>query len=402
MISSLRSRGYRLVFFGQLGQMASMNIQMVTNPLLIFRLTESPALLGVLSLAGAVPTISFGLFGGAIADRIRKKSILIAGYVLLALIALGIALALDTGQLSKEHSGSWWILMVATVIQGSVMGLMMPSLMAIVPEVVKREDLMNAMAMNSLSMAVISLAVPGLAGVLIDRAGFEAVYYCMVGLYCAAIPFLIFLPHVQPSTGDRGRIFDNITKGLGYIRGHATILFILAFSFTVVILAGPYQQFLPIYVDDILHVGATGLGLLMSLAGAGSVIGSLALAAVPNRKRGWLLLAGGIIAAIALGLFAFSTWWWLSLATMVFLGLANTLRNTISGALLQSYAEPEYMGRVMSLNHIQFGVMSVAAFFVGMLAEIVQVQYILAAMAAMLFVVSICTLAANRQMRQIE
>lgn len=400
MISSLSSPGYRLVFIASMCQLAATTMQAVTNPLLIFRLTGSPALLGVAALASAIPMIFAGLFGGAIADRISKKSMLIACYTFMALISLGIALALDTGHLGKEHVGSWWILILANAIQGAGMGLLMPPLMAIIPELVSRERLMNAIALNNLTMAVMSLAVPLVAGVLIDRLGFEAAYYVMTGLYGAAIIFFLLL-HRSPVSGtNRGQILNYIADGFKYIRANPTVLFILVFSLTTIALALPYQQFLPIYADDIFHVDATGLGLMMSFVGVGTLIGSLGLTVLPGRKRGWLLLASGILAAAALGVFALSVWWYISLGMMVIMGVASALRSTISSTLVQSITDPAYMGRVMSLSVIQFGIMSVFTFLVGMLTEIVQIQSILMGMATILFVISLIALISNRGMRQ--
>jgi MFS family permease len=402
MISSLQSPGYRLVLFGSLFQMAAMNMQMVTNPYLIFRLTESPALLGIMSLAGAVPSIVVALFGGAIADRIQKKSILVGCFIFMALIALGIALALDSGQLSKAHAGSWWILMVASVVQGIVMGLMMPSLMAIVPEVVTRKQLMNAVALNNLSMSGLSLVIPSVAGVMIDKIGFESIYYSMAGLYAVGTIFFFLLPRFQRVSSGGGQIVENITNGFKYIQQNPTILLILVFTLIVVVLAMPFQQFLPIYVDDILHVGATGLGLLMSLSGVGSLVASLALTALPSRKRGLLLVISGLITGAALSVFAFSSLWGLSLILMIFIGLASALRGTIGNTLLQSYTDAAYMGRVLSLTFIQFSIMSVFTFLVGILAEAVNIQWIIGVMAMVLFAVSLGVLVSNRRLRQLE
>jgi MFS family permease len=399
---SLQNPTYRLVLFGSMAQMASMTMQMVTNPLLIFRLTGSPALLGLMSLAGALPTILIGLFGGAVADRVQKRTVLITCFSLMAVISLSIGLALDSGLLSKEHAGSWWILIVASVIQGSVMGLMMPSLMAIVPEVVKRENLMNASALNNLSMAGISLLIPSLAGVLIDKVGFEAIFYLATGFYAAAIVIFFFVRLSRRRVTGSGQILANVTDGLKYIRQNATIMYILIFSMMVIVLSTPYQQFLPIYVDDILHVGATGLGFLMSMSGAGSLVGSLVLTTLPNRKRGLLLLSSGTLAAVALGIFAFSSAWGLSLALMMVSGLASALRATISSALLQSHTDALYMGRVLSLTHIQFGVSSVATFFVGLLAEVVHVQWVIGVMAMVLFALTLAALLSNRYIRELD
>jgi MFS family permease len=180
--SSLRNPVYRLYFFGMLGQFASMNMQMVAGSMLIYRLTGSAALLGTLSLAHAIPMLLLSLFGGAIADRVQKKQILIIGLIFSAAVSLGIALSLMTGILSKENTGSWWILMVSSLCQGTIMGMMLPSRQAIIPEIVSREQAMNAVALNTLGMNVFRMFAPGAAGFLIAAYDFKAAYLTMTGL----------------------------------------------------------------------------------------------------------------------------------------------------------------------------------------------------------------------------
>jgi predicted MFS family arabinose efflux permease len=364
-------------------------MQIVTGPLLIYRLTGSPALLGTMSLVSAAPMIAISVFGGAFADRMQKKRILITGLLCSSVVSLGIALSLATGLLSRENPGSWWIIMVASIIQGTIMGLMMPALQAIIPEIVSREQLMNAVALNTLGMNVLNLTAPGIAGFMIDAFDFKAVYYTMTGFYICAAFFIAFIPGRNRMVARESNILADIQQGFGYIRKDSLILFVLAFTLIVVVLSMPYQQLLPIFVDDILKVGATGMGVLMSVSGAGALIGSVILAALPNKKRGLMLLGSGIIAGIALVVFSFSSRWTLSLAFIFFVGLSQTFRMTIGSTLLQAYTEGVYMGRVMSILNMQWGFMSICTFVAGMLAEVAPIQWVLGSMAMLLSVLSI-------------
>jgi MFS transporter, DHA1 family, staphyloferrin A biosynthesis exporter len=402
MVSSLQSPAYRLYFFATLGQYASMNMQIVTGPLLIYRLTGSSALLGTMSLAAALPMIIMSFLGGAIADRIPKKRILFIGLMCSALISLGIALALDTGQLSRENTGSWWILVVSSLCQGTVMGLMMPALQAIIPEIVSREQLMNAVALNMMGLNVLNLVAPGVAGYMIDTFDFKSVYYAMAGLYVFSALFMLFIPRTNQITVHAGGILADIQNGLQYIRRDSTILLILAFTLVVVVLAMPYQQLLPIFADDILKVGATGLGMLMSASGAGALVGSIILASLHNKKRGILLLASGLVSGMALLIFSFSSTWSLSLTLVAFLGLGHAFRGTISGALLQACTEAEYMGRVMAILNMQWGTMSMFTFIAGILAEVVAVQWVVGGLATALVILSILSIGFLRGIRKLD
>ncbi|MFC2006188.1 MFS transporter, partial [Chloroflexota bacterium] len=264
--SSLKNPVFRLYYGAMLGQMASMNMQMLARSLLIYRLTGSAAILGGLSLAHALPMLCLSLFGGAIADRVQKKYVLLIGQASSAVISLGIALALTLGYLSAERTGSWWILVVASALQGTIMGLMMPSRQAIIREIVSGEQLMNAVSLNTLGMNTLRLLTPALTGFLIDAFDFKAVYFAMTGVYLVSVTFISFLPLTGKVAARGSSALADIKEGLQYIRHETTILFILGFTLFAVVLSMPYMFLMPIFTDDILKVGATGMGVLLSVS----------------------------------------------------------------------------------------------------------------------------------------
>ena len=399
---SLKNPVYRLYFTGMLGQFASMNMQMVTGSLLLYRLTDSAALLGTMSLVVAIPMIFLSLLGGAIADRFQKKQILVLGLASSAVVSLGIALALATGILSKENTDSWWILMVSALLQGTIMGLMMPARQAIIPEIVSRDQVMNAVALNTLGINVLRFLAPGVAGFLIDVFDFKAVYYAMTGMNVWAVVFMLFVPNTGRLTENKGSIIEDIQAGFKYIFSERTVLFVLLFTLIIVVFAMPYQQLLPIFVDDILEVGATGMGVLLSVSGIGAMVGSIIVASLPNKKRGVMLLFSGLIAGLALICFSFSTSWGLSLAIMVFIGLAQTGRMTMSNTLLQSYVKGEYMGRVMSVFNIEWGLVSLGTFAAGLMAEAINVQWVIAGFALILTILSVLSLSFVPRLRKLD
>jgi MFS family permease len=375
---------------------------MVAGPMLIYRLTDSPALLGTSSLVGAVPMLGVSLFGGAIADRIPKKWILVVALILFAMTSIAIALTLETGLLSREREGSWWILMLIYVFQGTLMGTMMPALQAVIPEIVSSQNLTNAVALNMMGMNIMNLVAPAIAGFMVDSLGFEAIYYTIAGLYMYAAVFFLFIPVSGKVTAVRSNIISDIKEGLRYMRRNSLILFMLSFTLGVVVLSMPYQQLLPIFADDILKVGASGMGVMLSVSGGGALAASLLLTAITNKKRGILMVSSGIISGLSLLVFALSSSYTLSLAAMVFVGVGQTLRSTIGSTLLQVYTEPKYMGRVMSVLNIQWGVMSLCTFLAGILAAVVAVPYVLGGLAFILIVLSILSMIFRPDIRKLD
>ena len=399
--NSFRNPVFRLYYAAMLGQMAAMNMQMMARALLIFHLTGSATILGIMALGGSLPMLLFSLFGGVLADRVQKKYVLLAGQGTSAVISLGIALALTFGILAEDRSVSWLILVAASAIQGTVMGLMMPSRQAMLAEIVGEEQLMNAVALNTLGSNLFRLLAPALAGFLIAAYGFQSVYYIMTGLYLVALGFTVPMPHTgSMAIQGRGALQD-IRDGFQYVKSDRLIFMILAVTLVTVLLSMPYMHLLPVF-EDVLDIGPRGIGLLISLSGVGAMIGSVILASLPNKRRGMLLMVGSMVLGAALLAFSFSTIFFLSLVIMIFVGLGQTARMTLGNTLIQYYVKDEYRGRVMSIYMMEFGLTSFAVFLAGILADSVGVDWAIGGMAALLVIVSAGVLVFSPRIRNLD
>jgi len=400
--SSFKNPVYRLYYGGMLGQMVGMNMQMMARSLLIYRLTESPLILGAMSLAFAIPMIFFSLFGGVIADRVQKKYVMLVGQAASAVVSVGVGLTITFGYLSADHAGSWWILAVSSLLQGIIMALMMPSRQAILPEIVGEEQLMNAISLSTMGMNTLRFFAPTIAGVLIDTIGFDAVYYTTAGTYILSIVFISFLPLTSTITIRGSSAWVNIKEGLNYIRGETTILIILAFMLLSTVLSMPFMQLMPVFTEDILKVSASMYGILMSVSGVGAVLISLVLASLPNKKRGLMMLVAGIVQGLALVGFSFSSSWYLSLGMIAIVGLGQNGQMALSNTLIQYYVKPEYRGRVMSILLMQFGLMSLSTFLAGALADVWGIQLAVGGFAIVLVFMSVMALAFLRRVRNLD
>jgi MFS family permease len=284
--ASFNNRVYRLYYLSMVGHWSSMNIQMMARNLLVYRINHSPAILGVLALANAIPMILVTLPGGVIADRIQKKTVIQVGQAVSIIISIATTIALIIGYLSPEHPESWWVLVVSGALQGAVMGIIMPSRSAIISEIVGPEHLMNAISLNNLGMNIFRILSPALAGFLVDMFDFWVVYAIMTAMIIMSFVCILFVPHTSNPTAEGGNSLDDIVEGWRYIRGEKTILIVLIFTAVATILGAPYGQLLPIFTEDILKISATGMGVLMMVSGIGAMIGSFILASLPNRGRG--------------------------------------------------------------------------------------------------------------------
>jgi predicted MFS family arabinose efflux permease len=261
---------------------------------------------------------------------------------------------------------------------------------------------MNAVSLNALGMNVLRLVAPALAGFLIDAFDFASVFYVMTLMNLYAMIFMFLIPRTSPINARVSSIMGDIREGFQYILREKTIRIILLFNLVAVVFSMPYQQLLPIFVDDILKVGATGMGVLMSVSGAGAMVGSLILASLPNKNRGLILLISGLICGVSLIVFSASTIWGLSLAIIVIVGLGQTGRMTMSNTLLQTYVEGKYMGRVMSIFNMEWGLVSLGTFAAGLMAEAAGVQIVVGGFALALTVLSLLTLFFAPKIRQLN
>jgi len=399
---SFKNPVYRLYFVAMAGYYAPWSMQMIGRSLLVYRITGSATILGIMSLAFALPMLCLSLFGGVIADRMSKKHVIVAGTAGAALVSLGIALALTLGYISTERPESWWILAVAGALQGVIMALMIPARLAIIPEIVGREELLNAVSLNTMLMNGLRMLAPAFAGFLVDSFGFAILYYVMTGCYLTATVIFSFMPRTGTVATPGPSALAQVKEGLNYVRHNTTILLILFFTVFAVILTMPYYVLMPIFTEDILMVSASGYGILLSISGAGAIIGSLVLASLPNKKRGLMFLTGNLVLSLALiGVFISGSWH-ISLALIAFVGLGDTARMSLGNTLLQYYTEEEYHGRVMSIFVMQFGLMGFSAFGAGLLTEVVGVQWAIGGLAAVLVPVTLLVMAFVPRLRRLD
>ena len=408
--SSFKNPVYRIFFGAMVGQWAPMNMQMFARNWLLYRLTGSATILGAMSFANALPLLTLSLFGGVIADRVQKKYVLLIGQLSSAVVSLGIALPLTLGYLSPERTftftgiviPSWSLLVVASLLQGVIMALMMPSRQAILAEIVGEEELMNAVSLNTLGMNALRIFGPAGAGLLITAVGYDGVYYAMTALYLTSVIFIVFMPLTSTMTISGGGALADAKAGISYIRHDKTILLILAFTLCAVILSMPYMMLLPVIADRVLNVAEAQTGWLVSVSGVGAIIGSLILASLPNKKRGLMLLGSGLLLGLSLAGFSFSTFWYLSLGLIVLVGLGQTGRMTLGNTLLMYYVDDGYRGRVMSVYMMEFGLMSFGTFAAGVLTEKVGVQWALGGFALILTCLSFLALAFVPRLRKLD
>ena len=393
-------------FFGSLfGNFASMNIQMFIRGWLIFEITGSYEKLGWVTAVGGLVGLLAAPLGGVVADRVKQKKhvIQIAGIANM-LITAWVAWLIHNQELAFTH------LLIASVLQGFVMNTMMPARQALTKDVVGLDLLTNAIALNTSGMNVARLMLPGFAGGIVAALGggdghidpAKWVYLAMAGLYLFNV-LLMFKVEVADnllSNDDQKSFLKEMQLGFRYVLTTPVMIMLLGFNFLMVFFSLTYFTLLPGFVKEVLNQGPDGLGLLISISGIGSLMGSLIVASLPNKRRARALLYGAFIMGIALLAFAVSTLYWLSVLLLTFVGLGQAARMSLSNVLIQSYVKDQYRGRVMSIYMLEMSFLAIAIYPISLFADYFGPQWAvgLSATCLIILVILIANIPAYRNL----
>ena len=377
--------------------MAGMQMELVTLGYLVYDITGSPLLLGVVDAGFAIPLLVLALFGGAIADRVDRRRLIQFGQGATAFIVGFIALDIAAGTVNWVH------LFFAALVEGAVFALMMPARQSIIPRLVGTEQLTNALALNSSVIGATTLIAPSLAGVLYAFIGPEGVYFLIAGLSFAALGFSRLLPRIEPAAASsHASVFADISDGLRYIRRHTLIMVLLGLGLSSALLSWPFRMLIPVFIVDVYHMGPGSMGLMVGVLGGGALVGSLIVASMGRWKRGLLLICGGLMTGTALLVVAAIPVYLVAVGVMVLLGLGNSVGWSLNQALLMEKTEDVYMGRVVSVFTMSWGLLPLGVLPAGIAAEVIGAPATVAILGTLMLVIAVLLLITQRALRQTQ
>ena len=395
--SSLANRDFRYLWLGMMAMMGGVQMEMVAIGYLVYDITGSPFLLGAVEAGFAIPTLALALFGGALADRLDRKRMIQASQGTAVLVGVFLATAILTGAITWVH------LMIAALIEGSLFAFLMPARQSIIPHLVEREQFTNAMALNSAAFSSMTLTAPAVAGVLYALVGPGGVYLVITSMYVVALMMTTRVRRVKSAPVEKSRsVAGDIKEGLAYILRTRIIMTILAIGLVGSLLSWPFRMLLPIFVVDVYHLGPDAMGLMISVLGAGSLVGSLTIASLGRWHRGLLLILGAFVSALGLALVASIPVYYAAVGIMILLGLGEASRWTLTLTLIMERAEDRYRGRVASVFMMNFGLMPLSVLPAAVGAEYLGGRATIGIMAAMLAVAATVLLITQRRIRELE
>ena len=363
-LRALRHRNFQLFFSGQFISLCGTWMQSIAQDWLVYRLTGSSWLLGLVAFAGQIPVLLLSPVAGIVADRRNRQYTVIATQTASMLIALTLA------ALTLTHVVKVWEIIVLATSLGIVNAFDVPARQSFIIEMVGREDLLNAIALNSAMYNGARVIGPAIAGILVAWIGEGWCFFANGVSYIAVITGL-FMMRVTPRELERaGSALEKIIEGFRFVHHTKPVRAILFMVGLVSLATMPVMVLMPIFADRILHGGARGLGLLMGATGIGALIGGLTLAS----KRGvtglgrWVWLAATAVGTTLI-LFAMSRHFWLSGAFLLAAGFAMLIQMGSCNTLIQVMVPDRLRGRVMSVYSMMLiGIGPIGALIGGALA----------------------------------
>ena len=333
---------------------------------LAYDMTGSGFLLGAINGFRALPLLFLGPFGGVAADRFDRKRLMFITQTFLMLTALGMGLIIAVGELKV------WHLFAFTLMTGVAWAFNMPVRQSVIPNLVPKADLMNAMALNSAGFNLTRIVGPTAAGVLIAELGPADNFFLQAGAYFVVALSVLKLTIPDARRSNTASVRENLAEGARYVLGNQTMRTLMLLALVPVVVALPYFTIMPIFAQDVLGKGEVGFGLLLSAPGIGAVIGTLTIASLSGIERKGPLLLGAVFAlGIMLILFSLSRSFWLSFGLLIIIGAVQMTYMTTNQTLLQLIIPDELRGRVMGIYMLNQGLLPFGALFAGGLSDVI-------------------------------
>ncbi len=348
---SLRYRNYRLFFIGQTISLVGTWIQRIATPWLVYRLSKSALLLGVVGFSSQLPNFLLTPFAGVWVDRLNRHKILVATQIFAMLQALSLAVLFFTGALKI------WHIVVLGIFLGCIDAFDMPTRQSFVVDIIdNKEDLSNAIALNSLMVNAARLVGPTVAGVLVASFG-EGMCFLVNGLsYIFVIISLLMMNVVQKNNVvQNNKIFYDLKEGFRYTFRVLAIKYVILLLALVSLMGMSYALIMPVFVKEILNGGSDAFGFLMCASGIGALFGAVYLASKKDSSGLIKIIPlSAFVFGFALIMFSFSRKFFICLMLMILIGFFMILQIASSNTVLQTLVEDDKRGRVMSFYTMAF------------------------------------------------
>ncbi len=345
--SALRSPDFRLLFFGQLISLTGSQMQQVAVAWQLYALTHSPVALGLVGAFRVAPVILFALGGGVIADALDRRRLMLFSQTALALVSLGLALSTRSGHVTP---GAIYALIS---VGGLALAVDSPARQALLPLLVSRQDLPNALSLQAMAWQMAAVGGPALGGVMLAWFGVEPIYFFDAASFLAVIGALLVMRHREPVKPTGGISLRAALDGLRFLRASPLILQTMVLDAIATFLAGS-MMLIPVFVDQVVHLGRAWVGIFYAAQPAGAALAAAALAVGSPKPRGSTVLWAVAAYGAAIAGFGLSHSLAPALLCLALSGAADTISMVVRQTLRQLLTPDELRGRMTSVNMIFF------------------------------------------------
>jgi len=358
-------RGFRLLFLGTMATNSAFWMYQIAVGWLALQETDSPLFVGLTGFAGGIPLLIFAIPSGVVIDRVDRRTVLMIAQASIMVVASAFAIMIATDAIRP------WSILALAFVYGTIMSFVFPTRNAIVPNLVAREDLVNAVALNAAGQNSTRVVGPSLAGVLIAIVGVSGTFAVAAAMQILALLWTAQLPKMASDIAVRSSsLWRNVTEGIEAVARDEFLKGMILLAGLVTILVMPYINLMPVFARDEMHLGATGLGALMACSGTGSVLGALAVARwrALGYVRGiqvWSVIAFAAFVIV----FAFTS---ITVAAGLLLfvaGLVSASYLAINQTVLQLRIDDAVRGRVLSIYLLTWGMLPLGQLPIGALAD---------------------------------
>jgi len=367
-------------------------MQFVALGYLVDRLTQSPLYLGVLAVSQAIPRILCSIVGGAVADRVDRRSLLLATNFFLMCSAIVLTVLTLTGRIQI-----WEILLLAA-LNSAVAAFDMPARHSLVPLLVEQREILTAISLNSAAFNGAGILGPSLGGLVIAFAGEAGCFLLNALSYLAVLAALRWMAPVARTSATGMAFIEDVQEGLRLLRANRLLLRCLGTVAVLSFFGRPYVRMMPALAREVLHVEATGLGLLQSAPGVGTICSVLLIGWLSGSGKGVMLSLAMLLFGVGIVALGFAQSYSLALLLLVVIGMVQSLALSTANAIIQLNAPPHTRGRVMGLYGIvAFGGFATGSLPVGALAGLIGIGPALAAGGLVVVLLAVLLLPRFRQ-----
>jgi MFS family permease len=394
---ALQNKEFRWYWLAMLASSSTMQMGSVGQGWLVYELTGSAFALGWVSAGWSISNSILSPWGGVISDRVEKRTLLLLCRGVMTLFAFGITALIALNLIQVWHLAAY------SLLRGILFAILMPAQNAYLAQLVGRETLMNAVSLNSVGMGVAGIFMGSLAGFLIDGVGIYAVYLGIALLYMVVFLVMFKLPKTGKTDPGTRSVWADLYDGFKYIRSCPAMLPLLGLVFVRGFLGMPYRTMMPKYAQDVMGLDASGLGILTSAPGVGSLISSLVMASLGDFKgKGKLLLISGVVMGVALVGFGNVQSFSLVLVLLAIVGATSNVCMVTNRTLLQLNCEPAYLGRLMSAYMMMFGLTQLGTMPAGAVADALGVPLVITVQGALFALIFAILWGLGRKIKALE